>query len=151
MKKFLLSLLAVVMMTGCGASTSSKDTVAGKVEAAFNATTKETAGDICDELSTNAVFEDIGMMVVEEVPGFLNGFDGEITGFEEGYRFCPMIMTMPFVGYVFKVDNDKDGFMKQLKDNANLRWNICTEADEMVCTAKGDFVLFVMAPTSFDE
>ena len=38
-----------------------------------------------------------------------------------------------------------------LKANANLRWNICTTADEMVAGSVGNKVFFVMCPTEFTE
>ena len=87
----------------------------------------------------------MGSMPVE--PGLLTGFDNEeIKGFKEGAMFSPMIGSIPFVGYIFKVDDETnvDDFMKQLKDNANLRWNICTEADQMLITNVDKTVLFVM-------
>ena len=67
--------------------------------------------------------------------------------------FSPMIGTIPFVGYIFEVEDgtDVDAFMETLKDNANLRWNICTEAEEMTAEKSGSRVLFVMGPLSFDE
>lgn len=40
-------------------------------------------------------------MPVEEGP--LNGFTGEIKGFEEAAVFSPMIGSIPFIGYVFKL------------------------------------------------
>ena len=40
-----------------------------------------------------------GAMAVE--PGFLQGFDADITGFDKGAVFMPMIGAIPFVGYVF--------------------------------------------------
>ena len=90
-------------------------------------------------------------MPVEE--GFLNGFDNEIHGFSEGAMFSPMVGTIPFVGYVFTLpaDADVDAFMNTLKENANLRWNICTTAEEMVTDAVGQTVFFVMCPAEFEE
>lgn len=91
-------------------------------------------------------------MPVEE--GFLSGFDNtEITGFIEGATFGPMISTLPFVGYVFVLaeDADADAFVKNLEDNGNLNWNICTSADEMVVDRVDNTVLFVMCPTSFEQ
>jgi hypothetical protein len=91
---------------------------------------------------------------MEVEPGLLNGFDNaEITGFEEGVLFAPMIGSIPFVGYVFTLadDADVDAFETTLKDNANLAWNICTEADEMVVDHVGSEVFFVMCPASLDE
>ena len=86
-------------------------------------------------------------------PGLLMGFDNaEITGFEEGVMFGPMIGTIPFVGYVFTLEEgtDVDAFQQTLKDNANLRWNICNEAEEITVEAEGDTVLFLMSPKSFE-
>ena len=45
-----------------------------------------------------------GTMPVE--PGLLTGFGNtEITGFKEGVMFAPMIGTIPFVGYVFVLED----------------------------------------------
>lgn len=77
----------------------------------------------------------------------------EITGFAEGVMFAPVIGTIPFVGYLFRLDagTDGDAFVQTLKDQANPRWNICTEADETVVRREGDVVFFVMCPQSMDE
>ena len=92
-----------------------------------------------------------GTMPVE--PGYINGFDADITGFESCTFFGPMISSIPFTGYIFELADDADtkAFVKTLKANANLNWNICTTADEMVCKASGQKVFFVMCPTSFDN
>lgn len=93
-----------------------------------------------------------GAMEVE--PGLLQGFDNaEIKGFKEGAVFMPMIGTIPFIGYVFTLEDGTDAasFISKLKSNANLRWNICTTADEMVAGSVGNKVFFVMCPTEFAE
>ena len=88
--------------------------------------------------------------VAQVEPGLLAGFGNtEITGFSEGAQFAPMIGSIPFVGYIFKVDGDVNAFMDTLRANADLRWNICTEADEMLCESVGNTVFFLMAPASF--
>ena len=46
---------------------------------------------------------------------------------------------------------DVEAFKTQLTSTANLRWNICTEAEEMVCDSEGNKVFFVMAPKAFEE
>lgn len=88
-------------------------------------------------------------------PGFLNGFgENEIKGFKEGAMFAPMIGTIPFVGYVFEVDDTEttvEDFKTMLKNEANLRWNICTEADEMFVESLDNTVLFIMSPIAFEE
>lgn len=93
-----------------------------------------------------------GAMPVEE--GLLSGFDNaEIKGFKSGAVFMPMIGSIPFIGYVFELENaaDVSGFISNLKKNANRRWNICVEAEEMVTGSVGNKVFFVMCPTSLEE
>ena len=87
-------------------------------------------------------------------PGLLMGFGNtEITGFDEGVMFGPVISTTPFVGYLFHLDGsvDDDAFMEKLESSADLRWNICTSADEMLSSEKSDIVFFVMAPLHTGE
>ncbi len=88
-------------------------------------------------------------MPVEE--GYLNGFSTEISGFSSGTTFGPSIGSIPFVGYVFIVDDDVNTFMDTLKSAADLRWNICTQADEMLCDSVDNYVFFVMSPATFEE
>ena len=80
----------------------------------------------------------------------MNGFDNEITGFNSGTLFSPMIGTIPFVAYVFETD-DADTLVETLKSNANLRWNICTEADVMTVEVVDNYVLFAMTPSNIEE
>ena len=87
-------------------------------------------------------------------PGFLVGFDNaEITGFKEGVMFAPMMGTIPFVGYIFELEDgaDVDGFKQTLEDSANLRWNICTEAEELTVDSEGNKVFFLMSPMNFED
>ncbi len=95
----------------------------------------------------------LGIATMPVEPGYLNGFDSEVEGFAEGTMFGPWIGSIPFIGYVFTVADASaiDAFMATLKDKADLRWNICTSADELQVTAIGDKVCLVMAPLSFDE
>ena len=90
-------------------------------------------------------------MAVE--PGALSGFNSDITGFKEGAMFGPVIGSIPFVGYVFVLEDgaDASAFVSTLKSNANLRWNICVEAEEMVVGSSGNKVFFVMTNKTFEE
>ncbi len=131
------------------------DTVAQTLAAEFKAlaATETDAQTIADKLAASSVVSAIGPATMPVEEGFLTGFDNaEIKGFEAGVMFAPMIGTIPFVGYVFTLADgaDVDTFVKTLEDNANLRWNICTQADEMVAVAEGNTVFFVMAPASLD-
>lgn len=109
---------------------------------------------LAEALAANPVMSDIMAGAMEVEPGYLTGFDNnEITGFKSGAVFMPMIGTIPFVGYVFELENGADvsAFISNLKSSANLRWNICTTADEMVSGSVGNKVFFVMCPASFEQ
>lgn len=104
---------------------------------------------LVEHLVENEVCEFMpAVMDVEE--GFLNGFSAEINGFSKGVMFGPMIGSIPFIGYVFETE-DADALVATLKANADLRWNICTSADEMVVTVKDNKVFFVMCSNAEEE
>lgn len=161
MKKLMALLLAAVMMcsmVACGNSGSNEEvkepeTVGEFLRQDFVENSEGSAQEVADRLIQNEIlpFEAVTMPVE---PGFLTGFDNtEITGFSEGVMFAPMMGTIPFVGYVFVLEDGVDvtGFVETLGDNANLRWNICTEAEEMVVEAEENTVLFLMCPKNFEE
>ena len=92
-------------------------------------------------------------MVMPVEPGLLMGFGNtEITGFSQGVMFGPSISSIPFLGYIFQLDAGTDGsaFCQTLKSNADLRWNICTAAEEMVAVQSGSYVFFLMCPSSLE-
>ena len=111
-----------------------------------------TAQEMADSILANPMIQfDGASMEVEE--GLLTGFGNtEITGFNSGVMFAPMIGSIPFVGYVFTLDDgaDVDAFVQTLKDNADPRWNICTEAEETVVENAENMVFFVMCPSQFE-
>lgn len=136
---------------------TTEGTVATTLVAAFKDIvangTDLTALAIGEELAQNEVIAAASMGAMEVEAGFLSGFDNaEITGFKSGVMVAPMIGSIPFVSYVFELEEgaDAEAFVKTLTDNANLRWNICVTADEMASATEGNFVFFVMAPTSFE-
>ncbi len=174
MKKIIAVLMVAFMlvtMVACGKNTEdaketeSNSTVESSASVSENATVGEalledfksdstgTAQEIADRLITNEVIQFMGStMPVEE--GLLSGFDNtEIKGFEEGVMFAPNIGSIAFVGYVFELseDTDVDEFKKTLKDSANLRWNICVEAEELIVENEGNKVFFLMCPKSFEQ
>ena len=168
MKKLIAILLAALMLfsvTACGSASESADSAdtIEKVTAQGDAQlilddfyekmdTEWTALSLAEALASADYLPFEGAAAAVE-PGWLMGFSAdEITGFQEGAMFAPMIGTIPFIGYVFTLEEgaDVDAFMQTLKDNADPRWNICTEAEEVVTAHVGNTVLFVMAPLSFD-
>ncbi len=93
-----------------------------------------------------------GAMEVE--PGLLSGFDNyEVTGFEKGAMFGPMMGSIAFVGYIFELPEgaDVDAFVIGLKDNANPRWQICVAADETIVEVNGNKVFFLMSPLTLEQ
>jgi len=122
----------------------------------FNETLNENPSVRLEELADSILSNDIIQFEGVQTPvenGLLTGFGNtEITGFKDGIMFSPMIGSIPFVGYVFKLEDGSNAkeFTQMLKDNADLRWNICTEADEMIADYSGDTVFFIMCPKSFE-
>ena len=177
MKKFLSLILASVILASfasCGTTTEettedttavveteaapsiSSDTLAGHLYNVFAdklaASPEATALELAETVITNEKILFMGGAMEMEA-GFMSGFDNtEISGFESAAMFAPMIGSIPFVGYVFDLaaDADVDAFKKNLSDNANLRWQICVTADEMLCESIGDKVFFIMCPTSLE-
>ncbi len=133
------------------------DTIGQTLLADFRSRIAETpdidAQTMADALLTNPVIEFSGVtMPVEN--GLLTGFGNEeITGFESGVVFSPMIGTIPFMGYIFTLaeGSDVDAFVSTLESNANPAWNICTTADETIVEASGNTVFFLMSPINFEE
>lgn len=155
MKRAFLIFLVVLMALGtigCSAK-KDQDTVGKILLEDFKSNPDGTALEVAERIITNESIPFMGS-AMEVEPGFLTGFNNaEITGFKEGAMFSPMIGTIPFVGYIFEMEDgtDIDGFMDTLKDNANLRWNICTEAEELTIEKEGNKVFFLMSPMSFEE
>ncbi len=170
MKKVIAIVLALVVVIGlvaCAAGTNEETTVEETTAAAAEMTVAATfveafkaeaakadatTNTIATALSANETVAFMPMVQDMEA-GYLAGFDADITGFKACTAFMPMISTIAFVSYVFELeaDADKDAFITTLKDNANLRWNICTAAEEMLVETEGNFVFFIMAPLSFEQ
>lgn len=109
---------------------------------AFSESTENDALSIVQDLMAA---DTLGLELVpmEVFPGYLTGFSDSIDGFSKGFMFSPIIGSIPFVGYVFESITPED-LLKNLEVCADPRWNICTEADEMVSSVKDNFVFFLM-------
>ncbi len=130
---------------------SSDKTLGNTLLAFFNEKAEEgmSAEEIANEIAAMEILPFAPVTApVEE--GYLAGFDEEIHDFNTGFTFAPMIGSIPFVGYVFETD-DADALIASLKDAANLRWNICVEAEEMVAGKNENKVFFVMCPKAIEE
>lgn len=131
------------------------ETLGAKLSGIFkaNAADAESAEALATKIVEEAALP-FSPMVMPMEEGYLAGFDNfEVRGFTECAAFAPMIGSIPFVGYVFELPEDADveAFKTSLSDNANLRWNICVTADEMVVENEGNTVFFVMCPASVEE
>ena len=132
---------------------ATEGTVGETLLAVFKANATGTAQEIADAVLQSPVIAFMPASMPMEA-GFFSGFgEVEITGFEECVMFGPMIGTIPFIGYVFTLADgaDIDGFKTMLSENANLRWNICTAAEELVVESEGNKVFFLMCPTTFEQ
>ena len=130
------------------------DTVGTKLLAQFKS--KASSGTPYDIANSFVESGELPFMAgaMEVEPGLLSGFDNyEVKGFKTGATFGPMIGSIAFIGYVFELDGSisASDFIANLKKNANLRWNICVEAEEMVAGSSGNKVFFVMCPKNFEE
>lgn len=143
------------------------DTLGGKLWDVFctgiaenpNATAEELAVKIADSgiapyslsgmpLSTLASPNENGELYLQ---GFGNyNFAGLDT--EKSAIFLPMIGSA-FVGYIFELPDgtDAESFIKTLEENANLRWQICVSAEQMVVGSVGNKVFFVMCRTTVED
>lgn len=168
MKKIItlvLTLIMVLAFVACGQTgnegtptptpteeAKTPETVGEKLYAEFKANHEGTALEIAERIIGNEIIQFFGgAMAVEE--GLLSGFDNfEVKGFKEGAMFGPMMGSIAFVGYIFTLEDgaDVEAFKTGLKDNANLRWQICVQAEELIVENEGNTVFFLMCPKTFE-
>ena len=127
-------------------------TLADRFHVLKQETPEITAQEMADQILSHEIIQFEGAsMPVEE--GLLTGFGNtEIIGFKEGIMFAPMIGSIPFVGYVFSLEEGTDiaSFVGLLEENADPRWNICTEAEETIVESADSMVFFLMCPSQFE-
>lgn len=132
---------------------------AGTVGETLLATFKEnatgTAEEIANAVISNPIIPFMGMAMAINPTDFefLSGLGEAKIEYKEGAMFGPMIGTIPFIGYIFVLEDgtDVEAFKTTLEENANLRWNICTAADELVVENEGNVVFFLMCPAAFEQ
>lgn len=159
----LMAVVAFSLFAACQKSDGATDTngqvssqykgeICGAVQEAFvtEINASQDLEEVAQKLTELKEYNEVSMLTMPVEEGFLNGFDNEIKGFNKGVMFSPVIGTIPFVGYVFEAD-DPNELLSQLNSQANMNWNLCTTADEKLGVIVDKYVLFVMAPLSFEE
>lgn len=161
MKKIILSIMIVgtLFITGCGkkeevkkTEETEKNTVAVSLSKEFKKEIKESKDieAVANKISQSKVIVPKTQVFTIGEEDYLQGFKEEIKGFKKAVGIAPMINTIPMIAYIFEVENPEE-FAKKLKENAQLNWNICTQADEMKITIEGNYIFFIMSPESFEE
>jgi len=159
MKKKLIILTFIIgalFITGCTKKEGNKEeepkTVATKLVKLFESEIKKSKNieNVAKKIAESDIIVPQTQTFNVEAGEYLSGFVTEIKGYKKVVGITPMISTIPFIAYVFEVENPKE-FVKTLKDNAQLNWNICVEADEMKTTIVDNYVFFIMSPKNFEE
>lgn len=134
--------------TETDAGTDSEELLSDSVVNAFFEKAKDgmTAEEIANEMVKDGETEGYVVDVMGDDSYFMGFGNAEITGYTEAARFSPMIGAIPFMAYIFILDEGADSaaFMQMLLDNCNPRWNICTEADTVKAEQSGNAILFLM-------
>ena len=130
-------------------------TVGETLLATFKANSTGTAEELANAVISDPIIQFMGMATPINTTDFefLSGLGEAKIEYAEGAMFGPMIGTIPFIGYIFKLaeGTDVEAFKTTLEENANLRWNICTAAEELVVESEGNTVFFLMCPTTFEQ
>lgn len=153
-KRFFIILILVLglFITGCNKENNTNKTIALDLCDKFESEIKNNDDIIStlNNISSNLdLMLDISEIKDENELSNLSGFDKKIENFNSVYVMRPMIGSIPFIAYVFNTDSPNK-LESELKTNANLRWNICTEADSMETRVVGNNVFFIMSPNSFE-
>ncbi|MCQ2553442.1 MAG: hypothetical protein MJ150_03965 [Clostridia bacterium] len=162
MKKILAILLALAMVfsfAACGKKEKPVEdeqlpedaTVAQIMCAEFKKQIKDEK-DLMKLMQKLAENEALGFAadIVELPEGYLGGFTTDIKDFKQCVAMVPFIGSIPFAAYVFEA-KDAAALEKTLTDNHDLRWNICTEADEFMTAVVDNYVFAILSPATFED
>ena len=83
---------------------------------------------------------------IEKNEEWLTALESVPTGFSEAYTYGPNMMGQAFIGYIFRVaeGTNVESFKANLKEICIPRWNICSEANTIICESYGNIVFFSM-------
>lgn len=151
----ILLFFSIVIITGCEKKEANEEvidnSIATQLDMQFLSLIKKDNDleKIANEISNNDIIETNVEVVKLDKDSYIPGFKTEVKDFKSGYTVKPMIGSIPFVVYIFEVDNAKE-YSETLADNADKRWNICTEADDLKVSYYDNYVFLVMSPSSFE-
>ncbi len=146
MKKLMTTLLCLLLLASCGTKqddipeTSSEGTKQLKV---FEKASESESDIFKIGEALTKTDPELSLEMAEVEPGWLSGFSEDVTGFTKGVVVAPIIGSIPYIAYVFESE-DPEALLKELDEKHNMRWNICTEADEKVSAIKGNLVFYIM-------
>ena len=157
MKKNILLIIIVGMLflTGCNKKTD-VDTEGKLLSEEYAEIFKEEIKndkdilDIAKIISKNENIEFKAEVNELSKDDYLPGFNNEIKGYKRVVQVAPMVSTIPFILYIFEVEEAED-FAEKLKNEANPRLNICTEADEALVEYEDNYVFMVMTPSGYNS
>lgn len=151
MKRIFALLLVFVLMfsfAGC-----KKDTIDSNLTSAFKSNSDKSLDDIANIWKYDeSINFDVDISHVSD--GMMPGFGlFEIKGISDGVMVRPTDSSIPFVGYIFTLDEDTDKkeFMQSLKDKADLNFNGVASADKVVVESDGDKVIVIITPEKNDK
>lgn len=148
MKKIFVLFITVLCLVGCASKVDVPSTTTGIIATTF-----------VQEIQKTDNLDEIGLKIIESVdveydldmnhvyPGYLLGFSQDIVHFEDAVIISPIVGTIPFVCYVFQT-SEPELLTKEIENYHDMRWNICTEAEEKILKQDHNFVLFAMTPAN---
>lgn len=112
---------------------------------------EQVAVDVCSIAETP--FEVATMPVPADAEYFAGFGETTITGYKDCVQFGPMIGTIPFIGYIFELEDESEimPLRQLLESNYDLRWNICTAAETITFANVDNYLLVAMHTMMFDN
>lgn len=127
------------------ATTTAETTAAGTTSAVTLDVISNAIVEKVAELTNNELFV-MGQSMSE---GFLPYFSNDVTGFAECYLTMPMVGSISFASYTFRVSDasEAEAYLAKLNADLNLRYVICNPADTVVTAIHGDLIFITLFST----
>lgn len=147
MKKILILFITTLCLFGCTPTKQEEPkTLTETIQTTFvqEVQKSDNLDDIGNEI-LKALDVEYDLDINHVVPGYLPGFTQDIVAFDDAIMIAPTIGTIPFVCYVFYTEKP-ELLMEVIETYHDMRWNICTEAEEMTLNMDHNYVVFAMTP-----